>query len=112
MEEPGAKMSRHVPKLEYEARASVVVVAPAVNALVARAGEKLQAFALLLPAATAETIPAATMLFVALSIGVSALPPRLMLLTAGWTALLMTQLMPLITDVEVPEPEQSSTRTA
>ena len=50
---PGAKMSRHVPKLENEARASVFVVAPTVLAAGARAGELLHAFAFELPAATA-----------------------------------------------------------
>jgi hypothetical protein len=57
MLEPGAKMSRHVPKLEYEARASVLVVAPTVIAFTARAGEELHAFVLLFPAATAITTP-------------------------------------------------------
>ncbi len=52
--DPGAKISRQVPMLENDERASVVVVEPVVMALAARAGEKLQAFApLLLPAATA-----------------------------------------------------------
>src|SRR5215467_16204885 len=50
---PGAKISRHVPKFENDARASVVVVAPTVMALAARAGDELQALALLFPAATA-----------------------------------------------------------
>ena len=36
---PGAKMSRHVPKLENDARASVFVVAPTVIAAATRAGE-------------------------------------------------------------------------
>ena len=51
--EPGAKMSRHVPKFENDERASVVVVEPTVIAFAARAGDELQALALLLPAATA-----------------------------------------------------------
>ena len=46
-------MSRQVPKFEYDARASVLVVAPTVIAAAARAGEKLHALALELPAATA-----------------------------------------------------------
>ena len=50
---PGAKMSRQVPKLENEARASVFVVAPTVLAAATRAGELLHAFAFELPAATA-----------------------------------------------------------
>jgi len=39
IELPGAKMSRQFPKLEYEALASVLVVAPTVTADAARAGE-------------------------------------------------------------------------
>ena len=39
MLEPGAKMSTHEPKFEYDARASVDVVAPTAIALAARAGE-------------------------------------------------------------------------
>ena len=53
MLEPGAKISRHVPKFENEERASVVVVEPTVIALAARAGDELHALVLLLPAATA-----------------------------------------------------------
>ena len=53
MEEPGAKMSRHGPKFENEARASVVVVAPTVMAAATRAGEKLQALVFEPPAETA-----------------------------------------------------------
>src|SRR5262245_17177691 len=55
---PGAKRSRHEPKLEYcpvvkWARLSLVSVAPTVIAAETRAGEKLQALWLSLPAATA-----------------------------------------------------------
>jgi hypothetical protein len=39
MLEPGAKMSRHVPKFENEERASVLVVEPTVFAAATRAGE-------------------------------------------------------------------------
>ena len=53
MLEPGAKMSRHVPKFENDDRASLLVVAPTVIASATRAGDALQAFALLLPAAIA-----------------------------------------------------------
>jgi hypothetical protein len=42
-----------VPKFENDERASVEVVEPTVTALTARAGDELQALALLLPAATA-----------------------------------------------------------
>jgi hypothetical protein len=50
---PGAKMSRHAPKFEKDARASLESVAPTVMAAVTSAGEVLQALALLLPAAMA-----------------------------------------------------------
>jgi hypothetical protein len=53
MLEPGAKMSRHVPKLENEERASLLVVEPTVLAAGTRAGEKLQALPFELPAAIA-----------------------------------------------------------
>ena len=53
IEEPGANKSRQEPLFEYEARASVEVVAPTVIASAVRAGEKVQAFALLFPAAIA-----------------------------------------------------------
>src|SRR5690606_37808787 len=43
---PGPNTSRQVPKLENEARWSLIVVAPTVIAVGTRAGEKLQAFAL------------------------------------------------------------------
>ena len=53
MLEPGAKMSRHVPKLENDERASVLVVEPTVIAAATRAGEELHALAFELPAAIA-----------------------------------------------------------
>src|SRR5258705_329233 len=53
MLEPGAKISTHVPKFENDERASVVVVEPTVIALATRAGDELQASALLFPAAIA-----------------------------------------------------------
>jgi hypothetical protein len=53
IEEPGANRSRQAPLFEYDARASVEVVAPTVIASAVRAGEKLQALRLLLPAAIA-----------------------------------------------------------
>jgi len=53
MLEPGAKMSTHVPKLENDERASVLVVAPTVLAEATRAGDELQALAFELPAAIA-----------------------------------------------------------
>ena len=110
--EPGAKISKHVPKFENEERASVVVVEPTVIALAARAGEKLQAFALLLPAATAIVTPLRSRrLFTAVSSALEAPPPRLMFATAGAMWFRRTQSTPAITPEFEPEPEQLSTRT-
>jgi hypothetical protein len=53
MLEPGAKMSRQVPKFEKEERASLLVVAPTVLAAATRAGDVLHALAFELPAAIA-----------------------------------------------------------
>src|SRR5688500_15882243 len=94
MAEPGAKMSTHAPKVEDEARASLLAVAPTVKDPTARAGEKLQAFEALLPAATATTTPALTRLVTALSSACEMPPPRLMLATAGERWLLRTQSTP------------------
>jgi hypothetical protein len=60
MPTPGAKMSRHVPKLEKDALASFVAVAPTVMASAAEAGEDPQAYVFEFPAATTTTTPAAT----------------------------------------------------
>jgi hypothetical protein len=49
---PGAKMSTTEPKLEKDARASAIVVAPTVFALGARAGDVFPASPPSLPAAT------------------------------------------------------------
>src|SRR6185369_14716740 len=81
--EPGAKMWRHTPKLENDARASLVVVAPTVIAFAARAGDVLHASALLLPAATAIGTPELARLLTAVSRALEAPPPRLMFATAG-----------------------------
>ena len=92
MSVPGANMSRQVPKLEYPERESVVSpklnapVAPTVMALGAREGELLHAFVLLFPAATAMTTPSLITFCTAVSSAVFALPPRLMLATAGLPA--------------------------
>ena len=50
---PGANRSRHEPKFENDARASLDVVAPTVFAAATRAGEELHALAFELPAAIA-----------------------------------------------------------
>src|SRR5688572_9647821 len=53
MLEPGANKPTQVPKLENDDRASALVELPTVSACDTRAGDELQALALLLPAATA-----------------------------------------------------------
>jgi len=53
---PGAKTSTTAPKLEKDARASAIVVAPTVFALGARAGDVFPALAPSFPAATVTWI--------------------------------------------------------
>ena len=110
---PGAKMSRHVPKLEKDARASVLVVAPTVFAAGTRAGDELHAFAFEFPAAIAYDTPALIELLTAVSSAELTPPPRLMFATE-WPATRfdVTQSTPAITPEFVPEPWQFSTRTA
>src|SRR5438132_1428002 len=108
---PGAKMSTQVPKLENEARASVLVVAPTVIAWATRAGESLHAFWFSLPAAIPYVTPELIERTTAASRVLSAPPPRLMLATAGLIALAVTQSMPATTPEVLPLPLQSSTRT-
>ena len=83
MLDPGAKRSTQVPKLEKDDRASVLVELPTVRAWDTRAGDELQALALLLPAAIAKVTPDAIELRTASSSAVDAPPPRLILATAG-----------------------------
>ena len=88
--DPGAKMSTHVPKLENADRQSLLVEAPTVMAAVAPAGEKSQASSAELPAATTKTIPLATALLTAMSKMSSFSPPRLILTTLPGGALAAT----------------------
>ena len=83
MLDPGAKISTHVPKFEKDERASVLVVEPTVIAVATRAGEELQASALLLPAAIAYVTPSLIELLTAVSKADETPPPKLMLATAG-----------------------------
>src|SRR5688500_6501936 len=76
-----------------------------------RDGDELQALAFELPAASAYVTPELMELATALSSVVLTPPPRLMLATAGLTALLVTQLTPAMTPAVVPLPVQLSTRT-
>jgi hypothetical protein len=80
---PGAKISKHVPKLLKDARLSVESVAPTVIALGALEGDDEHAFALLFPAATATTTPSATRAATALLSAAENPPPKLMFATAG-----------------------------
>lgn len=111
MPEPGAKRSRQVPKFENDDRASVVVVEPTVIAFAARAGDELQALALLFPAATAIGTPEFARLLTAVSSADEIPPPKLMLATAGLIRFTRTQSTPAITPEFEPDPEQFSTRT-
>jgi len=83
MDEPGAKMSTHVPKFEKDERASVEVVEPTVIAAATRAGDCVQASTLLLPAAIEYVTPELIELLTAVSSALDAPPPRLMFATAG-----------------------------
>src|SRR5438876_9880106 len=112
MLDPGANRSTHVPWFENDDRASLLVELPTVSAWETRAGEALQALALLLPAAIAYVTPDATEFRTASSSAVEALPPRLMLATAGEAWLLVTQSTPAMTPEVEPDPLQLRTRTA
>jgi hypothetical protein len=58
--EPGANRSRHAPKFEYDARASVFVVAPTVSAdTLLLPGDTVQPSTFAFPAATTTVIPSA-----------------------------------------------------
>ena len=83
MPDPARRDRRQVPKFENDDRASMLVGLPTVRACATRAGEELQAFALLLPAAIAKVTPEAIALRTASSSAVEAPPPRLMFATAG-----------------------------
>jgi hypothetical protein len=113
---PGAKMSMHDPKLEYDALASFVAVAPTVMALAAEAGDTPQASTFEFPAATATMTPPATALFTAKLRASLRLPPRLMLMTAlfepGRFARATTQSIPAITPAQDPLPSEFRTLTA
>jgi hypothetical protein len=67
IETPGANKSTQVPKLEKDARASVLPVAPTVIAAGTLAGETVHEFKLLFPAATTYVIPEFIELTTALS---------------------------------------------
>src|SRR5437016_6182454 len=109
MPTPGANRSTQLPKLEKLARASVWSVAAAVSAVGVEAGDALQALALLFPAETVNTTPAAIAFATAVLRAVESPPPKLMFATAGLIACCRTQSTPAMTPDVVPEPVQSST---
>ena len=85
MATPGAWISTHLPKFEKLARLSFISVAPTVMMGIWAenpAGQKLQASALSLPAATEKCMPAWIPFSIALSAAVARpFPPRDMLTT-------------------------------
>eukprot|EP00128_Syssomonas_multiformis_P006775 Colp12_sorted_trinity150504_noHs@27436 len=87
---PGAAMSTHGPQFENHPAVSVLVVAATVMASGVLEGEKLQAFALLLPAATATVTPDCTRVRTAEFMPEENEPPRLMTATAGLTRFAVT----------------------
>ncbi len=113
IDEPGAKMSTHVPKFENEDRKSSTVVEPTVIASVTRARDWLHGSALWLPAETAYVTPSAMEVRSASSKAVDTLPPKLRLSTAGAPAawFSVTQSRPAMTVESKPLPWQSSSST-
>src|SRR5437764_648479 len=107
MPTPGALKSTHVPKLENDAKASLIVVAPTVSALGALLGDSLQASPALLPAATAKTTPEVMALSTAALSVEEKPPPTLMFATAGSVLFKRTQSTPAMTEPTVPLPAQS-----
>ena len=84
MSEPGAKRSRHAPKFEYEARASVMVVAPTVKPDgLLPPGEVVHASTLELPAADTTVMPSLNARSTADSKEALFVVPKLRLMTAG-----------------------------
>ena len=83
----------------------MLVVAPTSIASAANAGEKLQASALELPAATTTVRPAAVAAPMALVYAASwPEPPKLMLITAGLAPVVVIQSMAAICQERAPEP--------
>ena len=79
---PGAKISTQLPKLENDARASRIVVAPTVIADGALAGDRVHASVDSFPAAATTVIPALVRRRIASLIEVDAAPPIERLRTA------------------------------
>jgi hypothetical protein len=82
--EPGAKRSRHAPKLEYEARASVIVVAPTVRPdALFPPGDVVHASTFEFPAAETTVMPSLYARSTADSKDALLPAPKLILMTAG-----------------------------
>src|SRR5215213_1279031 len=110
MPTPGANQSTQLPKLDQEAFRSVLSMAPMVMASGTRAGVVLHA-SWAMPSAIIRPTASSTELFAA--------PPSDRFATAGarlvtggswWSA--MTQSIPAMTPLQLPEPSQPRTRTA
>ena len=97
MAEPGAKMSTQLPKLENDARASLLVVAPTVIASPTRAGEEFARVGVGVAGGDRVGDPGGDRVATAVSSALDAPPPRLMLATAGLTRFAVTQSTPAIT---------------
>src|SRR5213595_312595 len=109
--DPGAYASTHVPQLEYDALASVLVDAATVKTLGAPDGDSVQASTLSFPAATARNTPECQRLVTAWSSACDLPPPSDMFATAGLTWFADTQSTPAITSELRPMPAQLNTRT-
>ena len=112
MFEPGAKISRHEPKLEKEERSSVEVIEPTVMADGSPAGETVHALTFELPAATTNVTPSSTPRATARSRAAERGPPMLRFATAGtpdWWWVIIQSIPAMMSDV-LPEPLQFMTR--
>src|SRR5256886_14569736 len=109
--DPGAYASTHVPQLEYDALASVLVDAATVKTLGAPDGDSVQASTLSFPAATARNTPEFQRLVTAWSSAGDVPPPSDMFATAGGGWFALTQSAPAITAEVRPIPAPLRTRT-
>src|SRR3989475_5131513 len=109
--DPGAYASTHVPQLEYDALAAVLVDAATVKTLGAPDGDSVQASTLSFPAATARNTPEFQRFVTAWSSAGDLPPPSDMFATAGFEWCAVPPSTPAITSGLRPRPTQLSTRT-
>lgn len=109
---PGAKMSTTDPKLENEARLSLMSMAPTVMANGSEAGDLVEAWTFSFPAATTTVTPLAIVLRTAVFKEAEYAPPRDMLRTDLAGALFPTHWIPEMTPAVVPLPSAPKTLTA